>query len=64
VKSKKFLMGRGRGARLAATLAVATSLVGVGITTAATSPASAAKTKYLTVGGMFPFTGSKSLLST
>ena len=64
MKSKKFLMGRGRGARLAATLAVATSLVGVGITTAATSPASAAKTKYLTVGGMFPFTGSKSLLST
>jgi len=57
-------MGRGRGARLAATLGIVTSLVGVGITTIATTSANAAAKKYLTVGGMFPFTGSKSLLST
>jgi len=50
------------GLRLATVFAVATSMAIVGIGTVPANAASASKT--ITVGGMFPFTGSKSLLST
>ena len=58
------MLTRARTVRMAAALTVATSMVGTGLTILSSNPASAAAKKYLTVGGMFPFTGSKSLLST
>src|SRR5487761_2799116 len=61
----KFTKQKGRlgGARAVVVAAMVTSLVGVGVSSGVAS-ASGKKLAPIIVGGMFPFTGSKSLLST
>jgi ABC-type branched-subunit amino acid transport system substrate-binding protein len=49
--------------RMVAVFAVASMVATLGITAGPANAAASAK-KYITVGGMFPFTGSKSLLGT
>ena len=55
--------GRLGGARAVVVAAMVTSLVGVGVSSGVAS-ASSKKLAPIIVGGMFPFTGAKSLLST
>ena len=55
------LAGRRGGARVMLVLAMVSTLAGIGLTSG-TASASKSKTK-LVVGGIFPFTGTKSLLS-
>ncbi len=61
----KFTKQKGRlgGARAVVVAAMVTSLVGVGVSSGVAS-ASSKKLAPIIVGGMFPFTGAKSLLST
>jgi ABC-type branched-subunit amino acid transport system substrate-binding protein len=62
MKFTKQQRGRLGGAKVMVVAAMVTSLVGVGIS-AGVASASGKKQAPLIVGGMFPFTGSKSLLS-
>jgi ABC-type branched-subunit amino acid transport system substrate-binding protein len=55
--------GRGGGARTMVVLAMVASLVSVGITAGSASASGKNKKAPIIVGGIYPFTGSKSLLS-
>ena len=61
MKSIRKIAGRRGGARVMLVLAMVSTLAGIGLTSG-TASASKSKTK-LVVGGIFPFTGTKSLLS-
>jgi ABC-type branched-subunit amino acid transport system substrate-binding protein len=60
--SKTWQRARGSGSRTMVVLALAVSLVGVGLTSGAASASGKHKAPII-VGGIYPFTGSKSLLS-
>lgn len=63
MKVKAMALKRRKRLRAATVFAVATTLATVGVS-AIPANASTKSTKYITVGGMFPFTGSKALLGT
>ena len=63
MKLMRRMKGRMGGARAVVVLAMVTSLVGVGVSSG-TASAAPKKLGKIVVGGIFPFTGTKSLLST